>query len=163
MIHAFFRLQGIKVLWRIQFLGYLRTLSLKFQKARTKIEVVLSQPTANRADFWNFKCKVPKYSRTCILHNTLIPWSLNNPESPTVHTVKSKGKILQQFCGLLRIYELYPIFCIFFRVESFYSDDTTPIHVSCCFVNLIYLVFTLVSFYSILLYSCWQTLRYNKV
>ena len=35
---------GIKVYWRLQFLGYLRTLSLKFQKARTKIEVVLSLP-----------------------------------------------------------------------------------------------------------------------
>ena len=35
---------GIKVLWRLQFLEYLRTLSLKFQKARTKIEVVLTLP-----------------------------------------------------------------------------------------------------------------------
>ena len=41
---GFFRLQGIKVLWRLKFLGYLRTLSLKFQKARTKIEVVLTLP-----------------------------------------------------------------------------------------------------------------------
>ena len=41
---GFFRLQGIKLLWRLQFLEYLRTLSLKFQKARTKIEVVLSLP-----------------------------------------------------------------------------------------------------------------------
>ena len=39
---GFFRLQGIKVLWGLQFLEYLRTLSLKFQKARTKIEAVLS-------------------------------------------------------------------------------------------------------------------------
>ena len=36
---------GIKVLWRLQFLEYLRTLRLKFQKARTKIEVVLSLPS----------------------------------------------------------------------------------------------------------------------
>ena len=35
---------GIKVLWSVQFLEYLRTLSLKFQKARTKIEVVLALP-----------------------------------------------------------------------------------------------------------------------
>ena len=35
---------GIKVYWRLQFLEYLGTLSLKFQKARTKIEVVLSLP-----------------------------------------------------------------------------------------------------------------------
>ena len=41
---GFFRLQGIKVLWRLQFWEYLRTLSLKFQKALTKIEVVLSLP-----------------------------------------------------------------------------------------------------------------------
>ena len=85
---------GIKVLWRLQFLEYLRTLRLKFQKARTKIEVVLSLPcwlsqlnwdsqqgrlrTTSilvRA-FWNFKLKVLKYSRSCSLHNTLIPWSL---------------------------------------------------------------------------------------
>ena len=67
----------IKVLWRLQVLEYLRTLSLKFQKARTKIEVVLSLPCwlsqfiVVRA-FWNFKCKVFKHSRTCSLHNTLI-------------------------------------------------------------------------------------------
>ena len=35
---------GIKVYWRLQFLGYLRTLNLKFQKALTKIEVVLTLP-----------------------------------------------------------------------------------------------------------------------
>ena len=88
---GFFRLQGIKVLWRLQFLEYLRTLSLKFQKARTKIEVVLSLPCwlsqfswdsqQGRLRttsilvwaFWNFECKVLKYSRTCSLHNTLIP------------------------------------------------------------------------------------------
>ena len=35
---------GIKVAWRLQFLEYLKTLSLKFQKARTKIEVVLALP-----------------------------------------------------------------------------------------------------------------------
>ena len=32
---------GIKVAWSLQFLGYLRTLSLKFQKAWTNIEVFL--------------------------------------------------------------------------------------------------------------------------
>ena len=82
---------GIKVLWRLQFLEYLRTLSLKFQKARTKFEVVLTLPcwlsqlnwdsqqgrvrTTSilvRA-FWNFKLKVLKYSRNCSFHNTLIP------------------------------------------------------------------------------------------
>ena len=39
-----FQLQGIKILWWLQILEYLRTLSLKFQKAQTKIEVVLSLP-----------------------------------------------------------------------------------------------------------------------
>ena len=88
---GFFRLQGIKVLWSLQFLAYFRTLSLKFQKARTKIEVVLSLPcwlsqfswdsqqgrfrTTSMLvrGFWNFKRKVLKYSRNCSLHNTLIP------------------------------------------------------------------------------------------
>ena len=103
VIQDFFRLQGIKVLWRLQFLEYLRTLSLKFQKAGTKIEVVLtlscwlsqlnwdSQLGRLRTililvrGFWNFKLKVLKYSRNCNLHNTLIPWSLKNPESPTLY------------------------------------------------------------------------------
>ena len=39
---GFFRLQGINVLWRLQLLEYLRTLCLKFQKAQTKIEIVLT-------------------------------------------------------------------------------------------------------------------------
>jgi hypothetical protein len=87
---GFFRLQGMKVLWSPQFLGYLRTLSFKFQKATSKIEVVLSltcrlsqfklrQPTGQsqynfflvRA-FWNFKFKVLKYSWICSLPNTLV-------------------------------------------------------------------------------------------
>ena len=86
MIQDFFRLQGIKVLWRLQFLEYL--------KARTKFEVVLPCPALPcwlsqlnwdsqqgrlrttsifvRA-LWNFKLKVLKYSRNCRFHNTLIP------------------------------------------------------------------------------------------
>ena len=35
---------SFKVAWSLQFMGYLRILSLKFQKARTKIELVLSLP-----------------------------------------------------------------------------------------------------------------------
>ena len=35
----------IKVFWRLQFFIGNRTLNLKFQKARTKIEVVLSLPS----------------------------------------------------------------------------------------------------------------------
>ena len=45
-----------------QFLEYLRTLSLKFQKAPTKIEVVLALPS------W-----LSQYSRNCISQYTLIP------------------------------------------------------------------------------------------
>ena len=78
---GFFRLQGIKVFWSLQFLGYLRTLSLKFQKASSKIKVVLALPgwlsqfswdsQQGRARttsilleaFWNFKLKVLKYSQ----------------------------------------------------------------------------------------------------
>ena len=73
---------GIKILWRLQFLEYLRTLCLKFQKAWTKIEVVLSLPWGCPLNwdsqqgrlrttsivvraFWNFKLKVLKYSRNC--------------------------------------------------------------------------------------------------
>ena len=90
---------GIKVYWRLQFFEYQGTLSLKFQKARTKIEVVLSLPSwlsqlnwdsyqgrlrttsiLVRA-FWNFKLKVP-YSRNCSLQYTLIPWSLRKCDTP---------------------------------------------------------------------------------
>ena len=82
---------GIKVAWSLQFLGYLRTLRLKFQKAQTKIGVFLGLPSwlsqfswdsqkgrprktpvLVRA-FWNFKRKVLKYPRNCRLHATLIP------------------------------------------------------------------------------------------
>ena len=35
--------------------------------------------------FWNFKLKVLKYSKNCSLHNTLIPWSLKNPESQNIY------------------------------------------------------------------------------
>ena len=77
--------------WSLQFLGYLRTLSLKFHKARTKIGVFLGLPSwlsqfswdsqlgrprkppiLVRA-FWNFKRKVLKYPINCWLHATLIP------------------------------------------------------------------------------------------
>ena len=59
---------GIKVAWGLQFLGYLRTLRLKFQKARTKIGVFLGLPC------WlsQFKLKVLKYSRNCISRYILV-------------------------------------------------------------------------------------------
>ena len=54
----------IKVLWRLKVLEQLRTL----------IEVFLSLPCwLSQWAFWNFKCKVLKYFRTCNFHNTLIP------------------------------------------------------------------------------------------
>ena len=86
-----FRLQGIKVYWKLQFLEYLRTSSLKFQKTQTKIEVFLTLPwrlSQFRWDseqgrvrttsilvqaFWNFKLKVLKYPRNCSLQYTFIP------------------------------------------------------------------------------------------
>ena len=76
MIQAFLDFKVSKELWRLQFFEYLRTLSLKFQKGRTKIEVVLglpcwlsqfSQQGRLRTTsilvwaFWNFKPKVLKY------------------------------------------------------------------------------------------------------
>ena len=82
---------GIKVFWKLQLLEYLRTLSLKFQKAQTKIEVVLALPcwlsqlnwdsqqgrvrttSILVSALWNFKLKVLKYPRTCSLQYTLIP------------------------------------------------------------------------------------------
>ena len=79
---------GIKVAWSLQFLGYLRTLSLKFQKARTKMKFSCLCPvgclclteTAVRADlgklqFWSepSEIKVLKYPRNCRLYATLIP------------------------------------------------------------------------------------------
>ena len=81
---------GIKVLWRLHVLEYLRTLHLKFQMARTKIEVVLSTPCW-LSQLWSepseiLNLKVLKYSRNCSLHNALIPSSLKNPESPNKYT-----------------------------------------------------------------------------
>ena len=52
---------GFKVAWSLQFLGYLRTLSLQFQKARILLVA-----------FCNFKLKVLKYPRNCRLHANLI-------------------------------------------------------------------------------------------
>ena len=63
--------------WSLQFLGYLRNLSLKFQKAMTKIgSAQLGRVRKTPIlvwTFWNFKLKVLNYSRNCILHATLIP------------------------------------------------------------------------------------------
>ena len=72
----FFRLFVSRLAWNPQFLGYLRTLSLEFQKVTSKIEVFLSLPCwlsqfsklgRDRKTsflvlaFWNFKVTVLKY------------------------------------------------------------------------------------------------------
>ena len=44
----------ITVACGLKFHWYLRTLSLEFQKARTKIEVQLQQPTGQRQENFNF-------------------------------------------------------------------------------------------------------------
>ena len=46
---------GIKVYWRLQFLGYLRTLSLKFQKARTNFSFAETATWADsgQLQFWS--------------------------------------------------------------------------------------------------------------
>ena len=57
--------------WSLQFLGYLRTLNLKFQKDRTKIVVFLALPCW-LSQFSLVKRKVFKDPRNCRLHATLI-------------------------------------------------------------------------------------------
>ena len=108
---------GIKVAWRLQFLEYLRTLSLKFQKTLTKIEVVLALPCwlsqfswdsqqgrARKTSilvrvFWNFKLKVLKYPRNCRLHATLIP----NLVKPLTYVLMYLLDVAVYFC-LYRMY-----------------------------------------------------------
>ena len=90
MVRGFRWFLDFKVSRGLQFLEYLRTLCLKgemhkkvndkvkpkFQKVRTKIEVVLSLPSwlpqILVGAFWNFKRKVLKYNRNCSF-DTLIP------------------------------------------------------------------------------------------
>ena len=82
---------SIKVAWSLQFLGYLRTLSLKFQKARTRARKTSSLLVA----FWNSKLKVLKYPRNCSLHATLILKVLKNPESANLLVFeKKKAKLI---------------------------------------------------------------------
>ena len=64
---------GIKILWRLQFLEYLRTLRLKFQFSWDSQQGRLRTTSILVRAFWNFKLKVLKYSKNCSLHNTLIP------------------------------------------------------------------------------------------
>ena len=65
------------MVWSLQFLGYLRTLSLKFPKAKSKIEVDSQQGRDRKTtvlviDFWNFKLKVLKYPWNFRPHATVI-------------------------------------------------------------------------------------------
>ena len=101
--------------WSLQFLGYLRTLSLKFQKAASKLEGFLSQfnwdSQQDRARkttilvlaFWNFKFKVLKYPRNSRLHDALI---LNLVKPLT-----------------------YILLLIFFHSSSFFSYVNYAVHV----------------------------------
>ena len=63
--------------------------------------------------FWNFKLKVLICSRSCSLPNTLIPWSLKNPESPSIH-VRLKSYTFYYFIERLFTY-------IRFNLSTHYS------------------------------------------
>ena len=67
---GFFRLQGIKILWRL--------------RPKLKLSWVCPVGCLSLAQFlsafWNFKLKVLKYSKNCSLHNNLIPWSKNTAD-----------------------------------------------------------------------------------
>ena len=56
------------------------TLNWDSQQGRVRTTSILVRA------FWNFKLKVLKYTRNCSLHNTLIPWSLKNPELTNLQT-----------------------------------------------------------------------------
>ena len=66
---GFFKTFDIKVAWSLQFWGYLRTLSLKFQKATSKMEIFLSLPCwlshfswdsrgAGKLQFWSYPSEI---------------------------------------------------------------------------------------------------------
>ena len=98
---GFFRLSGIKVLWRLQFLEYFRTLSLKFQKARTK--------TANRADsgqlqFWSKPSEILNVrSSTPETVAFTIPWYQTwwNPYSTWIY--QSQNYQIQNYIKVKRV------------------------------------------------------------
>ena len=87
---------SIKVAWGLQFLGYLRTLNLKFQKATIKIGVFLTLPSwlsqfswdsqLGRVrktsilvvNVWNFKLRVLKYQWN-FRQNATVIWNLAKP------------------------------------------------------------------------------------
>jgi hypothetical protein len=96
------------VAWSLQFLGYLRTLSLKFQKARTKT-CWLSQlnwdcqqgrdrkTSILVLSFWNFKLKVLKYQWNFRPHAHISKFG----ETPNyyIYNIENKSKSQQQASG----------------------------------------------------------------
>ena len=90
------------ILWRLQVLEYLRTLSLKFQKARFSWD---SQQGRLRTT----SIKVLKYSRNCSLHNTLMP----NLVKPLVYILWfiAHNKHCHNFVKMMKL--PFFVFCIF--------------------------------------------------
>ena len=76
----FFRLQGIKVYWRLQFLEYLRTLSLKFQKAGSCLSLAetASWADSGQLQFWSQSSEIlnKRSSSTPEPVAFTIPWCL---------------------------------------------------------------------------------------
>ena len=105
---GFFLTFSIKLAWNLEFLGYWRTLSLKFQKAMTKTKVFLTLPCwllQFRWDsqqrrvrktsilvvaFWNFKSKVLKYQWNFRLYATVIWFG----EIPSLYSCSYKNRRL---------------------------------------------------------------------
>ena len=85
---GFFRLQGIKILWSLKFLGYLRTLRWKFKKATSKIEVFRA--------FWNFTLKGPQTPETV---GFTIPWILipNLAKPVGAYVIYENGTLYGQY------------------------------------------------------------------
>ena len=84
---GFFRLQDIKVLWCLQLLGYLRTLSLKFQRATSKIEVVLALPYWLSQLSWN--SQQDRVRTTSILVQAFwnFEWGSSSTPEPVAFTI----------------------------------------------------------------------------
>ena len=114
--------------WSLQFLGYLRTFSLKFQKATSKIEVVLALPCW-LSQFWSFKLKVLKYSWNCSLHNTLIP-NLVKPliriywlgYDTLICTLFSMTSVVEYQCWVYKMWTDWKETLMLFEVEACQAD-----------------------------------------
>ena len=83
MYQDFFRLQGIKVFWsrsvvKATVSGVFQDITYKISEGSDQFSWDSHQGRLRTTSilvraFWNFKCKVLKYSRNCIIHYTLIP------------------------------------------------------------------------------------------